>query len=59
MLLWWAQLPCALGALSSSYRAQLPTDLLLLLFWALAMTKLLEIRNVASVLNFFLLGIFF
>ena len=34
------------------------TDLLLLLFWVLAMTKLLEIRNVASVLNFFLLGIF-
>ena len=34
------------------------TDLLLLLFWVLAMIKLLEIRNVASVLNFFLLGIF-
>ena len=34
------------------------TDLLLLLFWVLAMTKLLEIRNAPSVLNFFLLGIF-
>ena len=34
------------------------TDLLLLLFWVLAMTKLLEIRTNSSVLNFFLLGVF-
>ncbi|MDC0232860.1 glycosyltransferase family 39 protein [Pelagibacteraceae bacterium] len=34
------------------------TDLLLLLFWVLAMTKLLEIREGGSVLNFFLLGVF-
>jgi 4-amino-4-deoxy-L-arabinose transferase-like glycosyltransferase len=34
------------------------TDLLLLLFWVLAMTKLLEIRTNRSLLNFFLLGIF-
>ena len=34
------------------------TDLLLLLFWVLAMTKLLEIRKNSSVINFFLLGIF-
>ena len=34
------------------------TDLLLLLFWILAMTKLLETRREGSVLNFFLLGLF-
>ena len=34
------------------------TDLLLLLFWVLALTKLLEIREDDSVINFFLLGIF-
>ena len=34
------------------------TDLLLLLFWTIAMTKLLEIRFDGSILNFFLLGLF-
>ena len=34
------------------------TDLLLLLFWVLAMKKLLEIRLSGSLINFFLLGIF-
>ena len=34
------------------------TDLLLLLFWSLAMVKLLEIRIKPSSLNFFLLGFF-
>ena len=34
------------------------TDLLLLLFWVLSMTKLLEIRESGSVINFVLLGIF-
>ncbi len=34
------------------------TDLLLLLFWVLAMIKILEIRQEASILNFFLLGVF-
>ncbi len=34
------------------------TDLLLLLFWVLAMTKLLEIRKDGSVINFVLLGVF-
>ena len=34
------------------------TDLLLLLFWSLAMGKLLEIRFNNSTLNFFLLGLF-
>ena len=34
------------------------TDLLLLLFWSLAMSKLLEIRTNHSALNFFLLGLF-
>ncbi|MDC0058137.1 glycosyltransferase family 39 protein [Pelagibacteraceae bacterium] len=34
------------------------TDLLLLLFWTLAMIKLLEIRMRGSMINFFLLGIF-
>ncbi len=34
------------------------TDLLLLLFWALAMSKLLEIRKDGSVINFVLLGVF-
>ena len=34
------------------------TDLLLLLFWALAMSKLLEIRKDSSVINFVLLGVF-
>ena len=33
------------------------TDLLLLLFWALAMTKILEIRRRGSKLNFLLLGL--
>ena len=34
------------------------TDLLLLLFWLLAMSKVLELRSNGSVYNFFLLGIF-
>ena len=34
------------------------TDLLLLLFWVLAMTKLLETRKDGSVINFVLLGVF-
>ena len=34
------------------------TDLLLLLFWVLSMTKLLEIRKDGSVINFVLLGVF-
>ena len=34
------------------------TDLLLLLFWVLAMSKLLEIRKDGSVINFVLLGVF-
>ena len=34
------------------------TDLLLLLFWVLAMTKLLETRVGGSVISFFLLGVF-
>ncbi len=34
------------------------TDLLLLLFWVLSMTKLLQIRSGGSVINCFLLGIF-
>ena len=34
------------------------TDLLLLLFWVLAMTKLLKIRESDSLINFVLLGIF-
>ena len=34
------------------------TDLLLLLFWTLTMSKLLELRIKQSVLNFFLLGFF-
>ena len=34
------------------------TDLLLLLFWLFAMTKLLELRTNQSTLNFFLLGLF-
>ena len=34
------------------------TDLLLLLFWILAMTKLLEIRTGGSLISFFLLGVF-
>ena len=34
------------------------TDLLLLLFWVLAMTKLLEIRKDGSVINFVLFGVF-
>ena len=34
------------------------TDLLLLLFWSLSMSKLLELRINDSVLNFFLLGLF-
>ncbi len=34
------------------------TDLLLLLFWVLSMTKLLEIRSGGSVISCFLLGIF-
>ena len=34
------------------------TDLLLLLFWVLAMTKLLQIRKDDSVINFVLLGVF-
>ena len=34
------------------------TDLLLLLFWVLAMAKLLEIRKDGSVINFVLLGVF-
>jgi 4-amino-4-deoxy-L-arabinose transferase and related glycosyltransferases of PMT family len=34
------------------------TDLLLLLFWVLAMTKLLEIRKDDSLVNFVLLGVF-
>jgi len=34
------------------------TDLLLLLFWTMSMSKLLEIRSNGSILNFFLLGLF-
>ncbi len=34
------------------------TDLLLLLFWTLAMTKLLEIRDNQSTIKFFLFGLF-
>ena len=34
------------------------TDLLLLLFWVIAMAKLLEIRKDGSVINFVLLGVF-
>ncbi len=34
------------------------TDLLLLLFWILALTQLLKIREKASVVSFFLLGLF-
>lgn len=34
------------------------TDLLLLLFWSLAIVKILEIRVINSTLNFFLLGLF-
>jgi len=34
------------------------TDLLLLLFWTLTMTKLLDLRNDASTINFLLLGLF-
>ena len=34
------------------------TDLLLILFWAITMTKLLETRDNGSILNFFLLGLF-
>ena len=34
------------------------TDLLLLLFWSLSMSKILEIRINDSTLNFFLLGVF-
>ncbi len=34
------------------------TDLLLLLFWILAMTKVIEIRKDSSLINFILLGIF-
>tara|TARA_Y100001970_G_scaffold294292_1_gene449906 strand:+ start:7817 stop:9202 length:1386 start_codon:yes stop_codon:yes gene_type:complete len=34
------------------------TDLLLLLFWVLSLTKILEIRKKDTLINFFLLGIF-
>jgi len=34
------------------------TDLLLLLFWTLSMTKLLDLRNDRSTINFLLLGLF-